>query len=197
MRKKIAIGYCRVSTDEQANQGLSLEVQEEACKMAIQSDGCELLKIIRDEGKSGGNLNRSGIKEIISLVINKKIDALYTISSDRLNRNLGEYVWLKKLLKENDVKLCYIHQANVDDTAMSQISDNMFAVFNESQRLITSEKVKKILTAKVEAGYFPELAPIGYKNSVNPNPNGDKFIILVVNMSPLQTRQHLIGFSPF
>src|SRR3989344_252109 len=190
MRKKIAIGYCRVSTDEQANQGLSLEVQEEACKMAIQSCGVELLKIIRDEGKSGGNLNRSGIKEIISLVINKKIDALYTISSDRLNRNLGEYVWLKKLLKENDVKLCYIHQANVDDTAMSQISDNMFAVFNESQRLITSEKVKKILTAKVEAGYFPELAPIGYKNSVNPNPNVDRLakkIIAPDSMAPLVT----------
>ena len=136
MNKKNAIGYCRVSTDEQAKHGLSLDVQEESCKMAIQSDGYELLKIIRDEGKSGGNLNRAGMRELISLVINKKIDAIYTISGDRLNRNTLEYMQLRKLLRENDIDLKYINQANTDDSAMGRTMDTVLASFNEFQRLL-------------------------------------------------------------
>lgn len=190
MNKKIAIGYCRVSTEDQASQGLSLDVQEEACKMAIQSDECELLKIIRDEGKSGGNLNRPGMKELISLVINKKIDVIYTISGDRLNRNALEYMQLRKLFRENDIGLKYIHQANTDDSAMGRTMDTVIASFNEFQRLQTSEKVKKVITAKVEAGYFPELAPIGYKNTISQNPNADRLakkIIAPDSMAPLVT----------
>ncbi|OGN07640.1 MAG: hypothetical protein A3B86_02260 [Candidatus Yanofskybacteria bacterium RIFCSPHIGHO2_02_FULL_38_22b] len=190
MNKKNAIGYCRVSTDEQAKHGLSLDVQEESCKMAIQSDGYELLKIIRDEGKSGGNLNRAGMRELISLVINKKIDAIYTISGDRLNRNTLEYMQLRKLLRENDIDLKYINQANTDDSAMGRTMDTVLASFNEFQRLQTSEKVKKVSAARVEAGYFPTGAPIGYKNDINPDPNADRLakkVIVPDAMAPLVT----------
>ena len=190
MNKKIAIGYCRVSTEDQKNEGLSLDVQQQACEMAIQSDGHELLKIIRDEGKSGGNLNRAGMKELISLVINKKIDIVYTISGDRLNRNTLEYMQLRKLMRENDVELKYIHQANIDDSAMGRTMDTVLASFNEFQRLQTSEKVKKVSAARVEAGYFPTAAPIGYKNDVNPDPNADRLakkIIVPDTMAPFVT----------
>ena len=191
LKNKIAIGYCRVSTSTQFQEGLSLDVQEEACRMAIKNDGCKLLKIIRDEGKSAGSLKRSGIQEIIGLVENKKVDIVYTISSDRLNRNTGDYIWLIDLFKKNNIQLRYIHQANLDDSAASQTMGTIMAAFNEMQRLQTSEKVKRVITAKVDAGYYPERAPVGYLNALNQDPSVDRLAkrIIVPDsvMAPLVT----------
>jgi len=169
-----AAGYCRVSTEEQANKGLSLDVQEEACKVAIVQDGFGVLIIIRDEGKSGGTLNRPGIQEIVKLIAGKKIRALYAISSDRLARNTMDYLYLRDLCKKNGVTIRYIYQPQVDDSAMSQTMDTVMASFNEMQRLVISEKVKKTLYAKAEAGYFPGPTPPGYRNMDNPKAGAEK-----------------------
>ena len=165
MERKLAVAYCRVSTEEQANKGLSLDVQEENCKRAIENDGFHLLKVIRDEGKSAGNLNRPGIKEIIGLTEQGKIDAVYVISSDRLARNTVDHLSLRDLFRKKNVRLVYINQPMLDDGALSRTMDTILASFNELQRMTTSEKVKSTMRAKVEAGYFPTLAPIGYKNT--------------------------------
>ena len=187
---KLAVAYCRVSTDEQADKGLSMDVQEEACTRAIQEQGFNLLKVIRDEGKSAGTLNRPGIRELIGLVENEEINAVFTISSDRMNRNTGDYLWLTNLFRKNDIELRYVYQANLDDSATSRTMGTIMATFNELTRLQTSEKVKKVLGAKVLAGYFPELAPVGYKNTDNTDPKADRLarkVIMPDSMAPLVT----------
>jgi len=164
-------------------------VQEEACVNAIKNDGFTPLKIIRDEGKSGGTLKRSGIEEIIGLAINKKIQAVYTISSDRLNRNTMDYLYLRDLFRKNGVELRYVYQPTTDDSAMSRTMDTVMASFNEMQRLVISEKVRKTLNAKAEAGYFPSVAPLGYKNIKNPDNTtsrlANKIIVPNTEMAPL------------
>ena len=50
--KKVAVGYIRVSTDDQADQGISLDYQEEQCRKVAKEDGYENVLIIRDEGRS-------------------------------------------------------------------------------------------------------------------------------------------------
>ncbi|MEW6616851.1 MAG: recombinase family protein [Patescibacteria group bacterium] len=164
MEKKVAVAYCRVSTEEQANKGLSLDVQEENCVRAIKENNMCLLKVIRDEGKSAGSLKRSGMEEIMRLSIAKKIDAIYVISSDRLTRNTADHLLLRDMFRKNDVQLIYLNQP-LDDSAISRTMDTILASFNEFQRMATSEKVKSTMKAKAEAGYFPTLAPIGYKNT--------------------------------
>ncbi len=187
--EKIAVGYCRVSTDDQAKNGLSIEVQEKLCKEAIKGDGFKVLKIIKDEGKSAGTLNRAGIKEVMQLVIRKEINAVYTIHSDRIARNTLDHLNLRKLFDENSVLLKCINQPMVDDSAVSRKMDTVMASFNEMQRLITSEKVKATGYQKVEAGHFPSIPPPGYKNADNPNQNVDrlekKIIIQDKDSAPL------------
>ncbi len=183
--KKIAVGYCRVSTEEQAKEGLSLDVQEKTCKDAIKKDGLKLLKIIRDEGKSGSNIeNRPGIREVIELVNDKKIDALYVISSDRVARNVDDYYYLKRILRENSVTLKYINQDMGDDPVFQRILDHAFAGMNELQSVITSVKVKKTLGEKAKAGYFPSKAPIGYLNIRNPILNVEKIAERIIAPDP-------------
>lgn len=171
MKKNYAVAYCRVSTEEQVNKGFSLDVQEEACVEAIKNDGFELFEIIRDEGKSAGSLKRPGIQKVMELTVNKKIQAVYAISGDRLTRNTLDHLQLRNLLRKNSVELKYVYQPLADDSPTSRTMDTIMATFNELQRLTTGEKVKKTLRAKAEAGYFPSYAPLGYKNIENPDPN--------------------------
>lgn len=169
--QKVAVVYTRVSTTEQSNKGLSLEVQEEACTSAAARDGFVILKVIKDPGKSAGSLKgRPGIEELIRLAAAQKIHAVYMVSSDRLARNVFDHLYLRDLFRKNKVEVKYLNQPVMDDSPMSRMADTVFASFNELQRAVTSEKVKKTLTAKAEAGYFPTTAPPGYKNIPNPDP---------------------------
>ncbi len=84
----MAVTYCRVSTDEQAKEGLSIETQEKVCNEQIIKDGYELLPALKDEGKSGKDMNRQGIKEVIRLVNEKRVQAVYVVHSDRIGRNV-------------------------------------------------------------------------------------------------------------
>ena len=50
-----AVGYIRVSTEEQAREGASIDNQIERIKAYCQYKGYTLQKVIKDEGISGGN----------------------------------------------------------------------------------------------------------------------------------------------
>lgn len=164
----------RVSTEDQKEKAISPEVQAADCKNAILSEGYELLEIIYDLGKSGGTLNRPGIKQIMELTVERKIHAVFTIGSDRISRNTKEYLQLKDLFRDNKVALRYVHQMNLDDSAMGRTMDEVNAAFNQYHRLSTSEKVKNTLYPKAQAGYWPEYAPPGYKNISNPDKSAPK-----------------------
>ena len=53
-----AVIYCRVSTEEQAQEGYSLDVQERFCRQYALNNGYDVFGVYRDEGKSGTKLDR-------------------------------------------------------------------------------------------------------------------------------------------
>ena len=58
-----AVGYIRVSTEEQAREGVSLDNQVERIQGYCEYKGFDLADILRDEGVSGGkNKNRENIR---------------------------------------------------------------------------------------------------------------------------------------
>lgn len=169
MTTNLAVAYVRVSTDDQADRGLSLEVQEEQCVNKIKADGFTLYKVVRDEGKSGKNLTgRPGMQEIMELTTTEKINAVYMVSSDRLARNTADHICLRDLFHKHNVQMNFLNQPNMDNSAMGITMDNIMASFNQMHSLITSEKVISVITEKIKAGYFASIAPIGYKNVANP-----------------------------
>ena len=81
MTKRAAI-YSRVSTDEQAEHGYSLESQVEACKKYANDHGMNVIADIADD-YSGSMIDRPGLKELLSMVKSKEVDAVVVYSSDR------------------------------------------------------------------------------------------------------------------
>lgn len=80
-RNKLVIGYCRVSSKKQKDD---LDRQVENMKMFLMAKG-EAFKIITDIG-SGINYNKSGLNEIIDLIVKKQISKIVVLYKDRLLR---------------------------------------------------------------------------------------------------------------
>lgn len=167
--KKTAVAYCRVSTDEQAKEGLSIETQEKVCIENMLKDGYMPLPALKDEGKSGKDMNRPAMKELIRLINEKSIQAVYVVHSDRIGRNTKDYLVFRELLRKQDVVLNCVYQPMLDESASGRTMDTMMMAFSEMQRLITSEKVQSVMREIAKAGYFPTYPPAGYFNAKNPD----------------------------
>ncbi len=166
---KKAIIYCRVSTEEQASKGISIDAQERNCSKLAQEQGYQIVEVIKDEGQSGGTLKRPGMQRLLRITEESPPDALFTLHSDRLSRDVDDHRYLRKLFKTKNVKTVFAIGLNFDDSAMGQTMDTMTAAMNQMIRLIVSEKTKSALDEKAKEGWFPGIAPIGYINVDNPN----------------------------
>jgi site-specific DNA recombinase len=62
------VGYVRVSTDRQADLGVSLEAQEAKIRAMATVRGCELDEVIVDGGESAKDLRRPGVERLIAIV---------------------------------------------------------------------------------------------------------------------------------
>ncbi len=92
--------YCRVSTEEQAQEGYSLEAQEKYCRQFTQNNGHKVVGVYRDEGKSGTNLDRPALKDLLSRIQQEKsIDAVLVQETDRLARNTKDHLTVRALLQ--------------------------------------------------------------------------------------------------
>jgi len=68
-----AVGYVRVSSEEQATHGYGLEAQERAIRAFAESQGYELIAVIQDPGVSGATrpASRPGFKRVLALAEEK------------------------------------------------------------------------------------------------------------------------------
>jgi len=82
------VGYCRVSTDNQAQDG-TIEIQENALKEYAEKEGIDIVHICKDEGVSGGLESRPGLALLVDyLNTDETIDGVLIFKLDRLARDV-------------------------------------------------------------------------------------------------------------
>ena len=81
--------YIRVSTDEQAERGNSLNEQQERLEAYCKAMGWPKPNIYPDDGYSAGTLKRPFLEKLLKDIEENKIDVLLTTKLDRLTRSLG------------------------------------------------------------------------------------------------------------
>lgn len=91
------LGYLRVSTDRQAEQGLGLEVQRAAIEDWSRSQRRRLVGITSDEGISGAAelVDRAGLASALGRLANGEAEELVVYRIDRLARDLILQEWLR------------------------------------------------------------------------------------------------------
>ena len=161
-----AVVYARVSSEEQAKHGFSIENQKKVCCEFAQKNGYNVDKIFVDEGKSAKNLDRPEIQELMNYCAKKKnnIEAVIIWRLDRISRNNTDYHGvLRPLLAKKGIKLLSATEANVE-TIEGELMRNIGMSFAEYERQVIGARTIAGLRQKASQGEYPHQAPIGYKN---------------------------------
>jgi hypothetical protein len=116
-----AIGYIRASTQEQAKGGISLENQENKIRKYAGLHNLSLIEVVRDEEKSGKDLNREEIQKVIALCEERKIDHLIVYKMNSLTPNtLDLLILIERIFKPNKVQLHSITERVDTSTAQGK-----------------------------------------------------------------------------
>ena len=101
--RRLAIGYVRSATESQA--GSRLDTQTAQITAMAETEGFELIRIVRDAGQSAHNLNRPGLINLLSVVESGRVDAVIIRDLSRLARNAQYLLRLLRLFKTRGVAL--------------------------------------------------------------------------------------------
>lgn len=158
-----AASYERVSSDEQAREGYSLEVQNEKNVGYIRSQSWEFVGSYVDPGKSGKNINRPDMKRLLNDINKGLINIVVVHKLDRLTRNVGDLHNLLMLFDKKEIKLVSISE-NIDtSTAMGRMFVYMLGIFAQWYRENLSEEVYKGARKRAELGLrMTGAVPFGY-----------------------------------
>ena len=89
------LGYLRVSTEEQAREGVSLDAQRHRIEAHVAAQGWELVSIESDNGISGKAVkNRPGLRRALGALKKRRADALLMVALDRLSRTTTDVLGL-------------------------------------------------------------------------------------------------------
>ena len=75
-------GYGRVSTEEQASEGLSLVYQEERIRAYCSLYGLDLVRVVTDAGVSAKTLERDGLAEVLDDLRQGRVDGVVILKLD-------------------------------------------------------------------------------------------------------------------
>lgn len=158
------VGYTRVSTDHQANDGLSLEAQRSKIKAYSEAMGLTLVDIIEDAGQSAKSLNRPGLQKALSLLKEGKANAILVTKLDRLTRSVAD---LGNLIEDyfNSYSLLAISDLIDTRTASGRLILNLLTSVSQWEREAASERTKEVLRNIKESGRLVGRVPFGYKRT--------------------------------
>lgn len=160
----IAVGYVRVSTDEQAAEGVSLEAQEAKIKAYCELNNMELLHVHVDAGFSGKRAdNRPELQKALETVCKGKANALVVYKLDRLARNTIDALEIAQTIEGCDGSLHSISEKLDTGSAMGRFFFTILASLAEMERGIIAERTAAAHAHKRSKGEVTGHAPFGWK----------------------------------
>lgn len=163
-QKPLAAIYIRVSTEEQARQGISLAAQEEALQNYAKALGFDILKIYRDEGKSAKDIKgRPEMTQLLKDAELRKFQAIFIYKLDRFSRSLRDLIETIEKLKEWGIDFVSLQDKIETTSASGKLMFHIISAFAEFERNVTGERTKFAMDKKARDGSPTTRAPYGYK----------------------------------
>lgn len=168
---KRAIVYARVSTERQADEGLSIDSQIDACRHKADELGAVVLQVYRDDGISGTTDARPGFRAAIHRCSAGDIDYMVCWSSSRFARDQHDAISYKRELASHRTKLVYAHSSLDLETMEGWMLDSIQQVMDEGYSRQVSADTKRSMIKAAREGYFMGgRVPFGYQ--AVPAPDG-------------------------
>lgn len=156
--------YIRVSTEDQARHGISLQAQEESLKNYAKALGYEIFKIYKDEGKSAKDIvHRPEMVQMLADAEAKKFQAIFIYKLDRFSRSLMDLINTIEKLKNWGIDFVSMQDKIETTSASGKLMFHIISAFAEFERNVTSERTKFTMKSKFQNGGLITRAPLGYK----------------------------------
>ena len=155
--------YIRVSTEEQANEGYSIDAQKEKLTALCKSQDWQVYEIYADEGFSAKDLNRPGIQRLLQDAERRKFDIIVFYKLDRLSRSLKDLTSLIDKFEKLSIKIKSLTEPFDTTSPPGKLMLNMLGSFAQFEREIIGERTKLGLERAFRQGKWVTSAPFGYK----------------------------------
>lgn len=157
--------YIRVSTEEQAQEGLSLDAQLKALQQYCRANRYELVETFVDAGESARTDKRPGFQQMIASAKQKPkpFDVVLVHKMDRFARNREDSAVYKALLrKELGIDVISMTE-RFDDTPTGKLTEGIMEVIAEFYSANLAHETLKGMREKASRGQALGLAPLGYQ----------------------------------
>lgn len=158
-----AVGYVRVSTEEQASQGVSLEAQTEKVKAYASLYDIELVEIITDAGVSAKTLDRPGLNKALGMLESGEAQALVIVKLDRLTRSVRDLDHLLENYFADKFSLMSVSEQVDTRTASGRLVLNVLMSVAQWERETIGERTSQALQHKKAQGEHIGGVGFGYK----------------------------------
>ena len=157
------VGYVRVSTDKQAERGLSLDAQRGRLEAWAALYGAELVAVVVDAGESAKTLVRPGLTRALAMLDAHEADTLLVAKLDRLTRSVRD---LDTLLSEHfgngGADLVSVAESIDTHSAAGRLVLNVLASVSQWEREAIGERTAAALSVKSDRGERVGSVPFGY-----------------------------------
>ncbi len=159
-----AIGYARVSTDEQAREGVSLEAQVARIRAYAQAKELELADVLTDEGISGKTLERPALRELLQRCERGEVGHVVVVKLDRLTRRTRDLLALvDDLVLARQIELHSVSESLDTSTPHGRFVLTLFGGLAQMERELIGERTRTALAYKRQQRQPTSHAPYGFR----------------------------------
>jgi DNA invertase Pin-like site-specific DNA recombinase len=159
------IAYLRVSTDKQADRGVSLDAQQAKAEAYAELYDLDIVEVVIDAGASAKTLDRPGLKRALDLLKAGKAEALLVVKLDRLTRSvtdLGKLV--ERYFAPGKAALLSVSEQIDTRSAAGRLVLNVLASVSQWEREAIGERTSAALRHKAAQGeYTGGDVPYGFR----------------------------------
>lgn len=144
--------YIRVSTEEQALHGFSLEAQREALTKYAKEHNMEITGIYVDEGITARKKfnRRKEFMRLLEGVKSKSFDLILFTKLDRWFRNISDYYKIQEILEAHEVNWKTIYENYDTSSASGRLHINIMLSVAQDEADRTSERIRSVFQNKIK-----------------------------------------------
>lgn len=158
--------YARVSTEEQAMHGVSLDAQRERLLQYATENGMDVVGVYVDEGISARKryTARPSFLRMLEDVRAQKIDIILFVKLDRWFRNVADYYEVQAVLDRHRVMWIATEEDYDTTSANGRLALNIKLAIAQDEADRTSERIKFVFSNMIKEGrVISGKTPLGYR----------------------------------
>jgi site-specific DNA recombinase len=162
-QQRRTIAYVRVSTEDQAREGVSLDAQRARIEAYAALQGVVVDEVIVDAGESAKTLQRPGFERVLGMVQSGEVSMLIVTKLDRATRSVRDLANLVDLFAKHHVSFVSLSESLDTATAAGRMMLHLLGVFAEFERAMIGERTSAALAHKRSQRQAYSPTPYGFR----------------------------------